>query len=212
MIGSELLRYKTDQLYLIADTETEGLSLGRSRPWQISYAVCTLKEVLSIKVRHLNWPLLSVSPEAARITRFDMASHLSIAEDPAVVLGDFEPLLYDPKYIVVGHNWLGFDAYVVQTWRRLCGRQGVDWSYLPRTLDTNALSKAYQKQWKPDRENMWAWQYRCLEHREKGLKSSLGAMARLFEVPYDERFAHDAAYDTRVNHGVLKGLVWGMEV
>ncbi len=211
MIGASLLRYREDQRFLIYDFETEGLSLYHSRPWQISYAICTLKKIESIVVRHLDWPDLKVSDGAARITRFDMRTHKSIAEDPSVVLADFDALIYDSQYHPTGHNILGFDVYVHQTWRRLCGKT-VDWSYVPRSLDTNALTKAYKKQFKPDLENLLAWQYKCMHFREKGLKSSLGSVAREFGLEYDERYAHDAAYDCRVNHGVLNKLIWSLEI
>lgn len=211
MIGSNLLRYRPDQRYLIFDVETEGLHLARTRPWQLAYAVCTLKGIESINVRHLNWPDLNVSLEAARVTRFDMATHMRIAEDPETVLRDFEALVNDPQYILTGHNILGFDAYVYQTWRRLCGRS-LDWSFMPRMLDTNVLSKAYRKGFKPEHDNLPAWQYKVMAWREKGLKTRLGVMAREFGIEYDERYAHDAAYDVRVNHGVLNKLVWSIEV
>lgn len=210
MIGSELLRYKPDQKFLIFDKETEGLNLFSSRPWQISYAICTVKEILDIKVRHIHWPDLYVSDQAARVTRFNMASHLRIAEDPEVVLKDFEALALDPQYILAGHNILGYDIYVWETWRRLISRT-TDWSYLPRILDTNCLMKAYKKGFAPSGDRL-TWQYKLLDYREKGLKSNLGVCAKEFKIPYDETRAHDAKYDTQINHAVLNKLIWAVEI
>lgn len=212
MIGSDLLRFKKDQLYLLYDEETEGLNLARSRPWQLSYAICTIDAIESLTVRHLNWPNLQVSPRAAQITRFNMAQHLSLAEDPAIVLRDFLALRDDPRYEVVGHNILGFDNEVTETWRRLCGFPVPDWAYLPRCLDTNALFKAHQKQFAPDPAGRLAWQYRCLNWREKGLKSSLGFACKTFGIPYDERRAHSADYDTEINHAVLRELLFRLDL
>lgn len=210
MIGSNLLRYKDDQLFLLHDWETEGLNLYNTRGWQLAYAICTIHRVISIKVRHLNWPNLNVSPEAARVTRFNMAEHLKIAEDPAVVMRDFNKLRYDPQYIRAGHNILGFDDYVTKAANRMLGLPHVESPEL-RALDTNALMKGYLKGWKPG-PDILATQYRWLNYREKGLKSSLGLCARTFSLEYDERQSHRADYDVYVNHGVLNKLVWSIEI
>jgi DNA polymerase III epsilon subunit-like protein len=214
MIGADLLRYQDNQRFLVLDGESNGLNLARSQPWQIAYAVCSLKQIEETVVRYPKWSDFVMSDEAAQVTRFDMKDYLSRAEDANEVLTDFEKLLLDPQYLIVGHNILGFDAYLIQTWRRLCGRSE-DWSFVPRMIDTLALSRAYRYSQTPDRTNFLAWQYRMLSirgSRAKGMGCSLGAMAREFQVPYDERLAHDAGYDIRVNHSVFNQLVWNLEV
>ncbi len=211
MIGENLLRYKYNQKFIVADVETEGLNLATTRAWQLSYAICNYKEIESINIRHLNWPNLLVSNEAAFVTRFNMHHHLSIAEDPKDVLLDFEKILYDPQYIIVGHNWLGFDCFVLNSMRKRIGLKS-DWSYLSRVIDTHALSKAFQKGWVPDKENLLSWQYKMINYREQGLKSSLGYMAKKFEIDYDEKQAHDAKYDTIINFNVLKKLIKEVEI
>ncbi len=213
MIGADLLRYQDQQRYLLLDCETESLNLARTRPWQIAYAICSNKGVESVNVRYPFWADLSVSDEAARITRFDKADYLARAEDPSTILTDLETLLLDPSYLILGHNILGFDHYVLATWRRLCGRP-TDWSWVPRTIDTLCLSRAYRFQIAPDRTDLLSWQYKMLTIRSKakGMGASLGAMAREFGIEYDERRAHDAQYDTTVNHEVFKRLIWEVEV
>ncbi len=214
MIGSDLLRYQDNQRFLCWDVETEGLSLTRARPWQIAYAICTIKGIESINVRYPLWEDLSVSEEAARVTRFDMKDYRARAEPADEVLKDFESILFDPSIMSLGHNLLGFDVYVVNTWRRLCG-QKTDWSFVPRVVDTLALSRAYRYGHAPDRSNPLAWQYKMLGirgTRAKGMGCSLGAMAREFGVEYDERQAHNASYDCHVNHAVFNKLAWSVEV
>lgn len=214
MIGADLLRYQDDQRFLIIDGESNGLNLHASQCWQIAYSICTLTSIEATVVRYPKWPDMVMSDEAARVTRFDMKDYLSRAEDPNAVLTDFEKLLYDPQYLIVAHNGLGFDAYLIQTWRRLCGRE-VDWSFVERMIDTLALSRAYRHQHTPDRDNPLAWQYKMLSirgTRTKGMGCSLGAMAREFGVEYDERRAHSADYDIDVTHKVLNKLVWSLEV
>lgn len=213
MIGADLLRFQDYQRYLIFDIESEGLSLTRSRPWQLAYALCTNRAIEAMTVRYPLFKDINVSDEAARVTRFDKSTYLARGEDPAQVLRDFEEIAMDPSVLVVGHNILGFDAYVWQTLRRLHGLP-TDWSYVPRMIDTLCLSRAYRFGLTPDLKAFTAWQYKMLTIRSKakGMGASLGAMAREFEVPYDERQAHDAAYDLQINHKVFRQLVYKVEV
>ncbi len=214
-LGADLLRYQDNQRFVIADFESEGLSLYRSRPWQLAYAICTTKTIESIHVCYPFYADLNVSEEAARITRFDKADYLARAEDPVKVLTDFEAVALDPSVKTVWHNGLGFDQYVWQTMRRLQGKP-TDWSYSRQIVDTLALSRAYRHQIAPERgAGFTAWQYKMLSlrgSRAKGMGCSLGAMAREFEIPYDERRAHDAQYDTGIGHAVFNRLIWSLDV
>lgn len=215
MVGSELSRYAVDRQYLIWDTETEGLNLAFHRPWELSYAVATLKDgIRFIKTVYIRFPDLVVSPEAARVTRFSRERYEALARPPEEVWEQFSPLLYSPDHHPAGHNVLGFDTYMVSTLRRALGMQP-DHSWTQRVLDTNALSKAYLKTWAPDRSSpdaLTSFQYRALSYRERGLKSNLGYMAKHLGIPYDEKQAHGAEYDTQINWEVLKGLIWKMEI
>jgi DNA polymerase III epsilon subunit-like protein len=213
MIGSELLRYQDHQRYILFDVETEGLNLGRSKPWQISYAICTNKRIESVVTRYPYYKDLNVSPEAAKITRFDHKSYVQASEDPLVILKDFEQIAMDPSYLILGHNILGFDAYMWQNMRHLSGLK-TDWSFIDRMVDTLALSRAYRHQIQPDLNNITAWQYKMLTLRKKGkgFGASLKAMAKEFLIEYDERYSHDAEYDCQVNHQVFQKLIWTIEV
>lgn len=213
MIGASLLRYQDNQRYCIADFETEGLSLTRSRPWQLSYAICTNRHIEKIVTRYPLYEDLNVSDEAARVTRFDKKAYLAQAEDPIKVLADFEEVAMDSSVCTIMHNGLGFDGYVWQTMRRLQGKP-LDWSFIPRLIDTLCLSRAYRFQIAPDLKAFTAWQYKMLTIRSKakGMGASLGAMAREFQIDYDERYAHDSEYDLKVTHEVFKKLIWCLEV
>ena len=64
MIGGELTRYAANQKFLVFDIESNGLNLHYSRPWELSYAVFSLKNgVESIKTRLIRWPNLQISDE-----------------------------------------------------------------------------------------------------------------------------------------------------
>lgn len=211
MIGSDLLRYQDNQRYNVSDVETNGLNLRSSLPWQLSYAVGTIKNTEKIVTRYIHWPDFKMSDEAARVTRFDMSVYKQRAEDPEAVLKDYEEILFDSATRFTGHNILGFDSYIIHQWRMRLGRTS-DWSFLKNCIDTNLLMKAMQKGWQPDRNNLLAWQYKMLDHREKGLKSSLGFACRHFGIDYNEQKAHDAGYDVEVNTKVLAKLIWSVEI
>jgi len=213
MIGAELLRYQKNQLYNISDVETNGLNLYESLPWQISYCVTTSTQIQKTVTRYIRWPNFKMNDDAARITRFNMATYLERAEDPELVLKDYEEVLFDPSVIFSGHNILAYDSYIIQRWRNKLGRS-TDWSFLQRCIDTNLLMKAIQKGFTPpsDKKYWLSWQYQVLNYRQKGLKSSLGFSCRHFQIPYDEKQAHDAGYDVRVNSQVLNKMIWAIEI
>jgi len=98
------------------------------------------------------------------------------ASPPEEVWRKFAKLLYSPDVRAVGHNLLGFDYGMISSWRAAMGMSyNHSWLYRP-LIDTNALAKAYYKGWKPEvanPETFLAWQYKVLDYREKGLKSSL---------------------------------------
>lgn len=221
MIGSELLRYRLDtQKVCVIDTETEGLALAYSRPWQVSYGIGTLRSLEAVSVRHVNWPGLDVSPEAAQVTRFNMADHLRIAEEPSTVVSDLDTYLFNPDYLIIWQNGLGFDAYILDILRQATGR-AQDWSYMPRTLDTMCLSKAYRLSVAPSGDRL-SWQYKLLHERlskkkvegdpKRGGGVNLGAMCKQFNIEYDPMRAHDASYDVSRTHLLLGQLIWQIEI
>ena len=77
----ELLRYNFKQRYVVFDTETEGLNLITSKPWQIAWIECEGKKVVKKHNRFIKWDNLNVSPEAARVTGFNRNHYESVAED-----------------------------------------------------------------------------------------------------------------------------------
>lgn len=211
MVGSDLLRYRSEQLFAVTDAETNGLNLRHSLPWQISYTLATQKNIVKQVTRYIYWKDFQMTEDAARVTRFDMNVYKERAEDADKVLKDCEEVWFDPSIRFSGHNILGYDAYIIDSWRQRLGRKS-DWSFLNGCIDTNLLMKAIQKGWQPDRENLLQWQYRVLNYREKGLKSSLGFSCRYFQIQYDEFRAHDANYDVSVNAELLSKQIWAIEI
>lgn len=211
-LGENLLRFKRNQKYIVADTETEGLNLYLSKPWQLAYARYEGNKLVEAKEEYIGWKDISVSKQAAFLTGFNLADYKRKSRPAAEVLGEIDKYLYDPEYIVVGHNWLGYDCFVHTTWRRLCGKKP-DYSYLNKCIDTNCLAKAIKKGIKkPDNVDSLTWQFQLLNFREKGLKTSLGEMCKYFGIPLDETKQHNAVYDIDINYQVFAKEIWEVEI
>lgn len=206
-----LLRFNYNQKYLVWDCETEGLNLIQSRPWQISWLVAKGDKILSQHDHFIAWKDLNISEDAKRITGFSEEKYLRKAEDPAEVFEKFSSFLYNPEYISVGQNLLGFDVYIVNVWRDLLGLKP-DYEYLKRLIDTKSISTAILKKIPVDRENFLAWQYKLLNHREKGVRTSQATMLKYFDIPHDSKKLHDAAYDVEMTFRIFRKQIFSIDI
>jgi DNA polymerase III alpha subunit (gram-positive type) len=211
VIGSELLRYQADQEYVIFDFETSGLNLFTDVPWQCSFIICTLDRIIETHDYYIKWDNLKVSRGAATVTGFNMDEYKRLARDPKEVLDIFESAIRPESRIPLGHNIIGYDTMIHQVWRRRLGLPA-DYSYLTRSIDTNALVKAYKKGFKIDQSNLLAFQYKMLNYRERGLKSSLSSVAREFGISFNEYDLHKGHKDIELNWQVWRKLVWSVEI
>jgi len=211
MIGAELLRYDKNRKYLVADFETTGLNLGYALPWQVSYAVFTMDKIIEEHDFLIFWPDLKMSVGAARVTGFNYEGYKQNAIDPEMVLKSLDAYLYDENIYPMGHNFCGYDCMIHGVWRRRLGLEE-DYSYLERAYDTVALSKAYKKGIKLDRENMQASQMKALGIVERGLKTNLAAMGKELHISFDENGLHNSLNDIRLNIEVFRQLVWKLEI
>lgn len=216
MIGTELLRYKKDQLFAAMDYETEGLNLLNSRPWQLGYVRFTLDKNIEVVNKYIYWKDLKVSAKAAAITRFDINDYKQKAEDPKKVYEEWADIRNSNSVKIVNQNWLGYDEMIENVWRRNIGlKPSYDYIYQPyKTYDTLALSRAIKKNIKPDTsssEAFLAWQFRMLSIREK-LKCSLGAIGKELGINFDELGLHNAVNDTILNAEVFRKQVWTLEL
>ena len=149
---NDLLRFKHNQNYIVIDTETEGLNLTSSKPWQASWVICRGNKIISKHDHFIRWDDISVSADAARITGFDKDHYYSKAEDPMLVLDKLSKYLYDPSFLIIGQNILGFDVYMLNVWRKQMGLAS-DYSYIDRIIDTKSISTAIFKNILPDKEH-----------------------------------------------------------
>lgn len=205
-----LLRFKPNQKYIIWDFETESLALSLTRPWQLSWLI--YENGKEYHEDHLlYWKDLNVSPDAARITRFDYNFWKEHAKDPAEILAKFNSYLYNPEYLIVGANLFGFDIYVLNTMRRILGLKS-DFSYIDRILDVQCIQKGIYMGLKSIPENRTAWQYQMYHYVKKGVKTSVKHLCGLYDIPYDENRAHDAKYDNSLCLEIFKKQILTIEI
>ena len=208
----DLLRFKFDQKYVIFDTETEGLNLVSSKPWQLAWIEAKGKKITKKQNRFLKWKELNVSEDAARITGFSNKDYLSKAEDPAVVFKEFMDLISQDDVIVVGQNILGYDLYMLGVIARNLNVK-IDYSFAKRCFDTKAIATAIAKDSKnPDKEDFLAWQLRYLNYRERGLKSNQKFLLQHYDIDFDEKKLHDALYDIEKNFEIFQKQLWELEI
>lgn len=190
----DLLRFNFDQKYVILDTETEGLNLLNSRPWQISWITAKGKSITSKNDRYVKWDDLKVSPEAARITRFDRFQYDKVSEEPSKVLEDLWKVLSDPSYLIIGQNILGYDIYILNVLRKFCGRKS-DYSYINRILDTRCIAMAIAMGHKQINKSDLNFQFKLLSHRDKKIKTSQASLLKHYQIDHDPNMLHNALVD-----------------
>ena len=208
----DLLRFKFDQKYIIFDTETEGLNLVSSKPWQLAWIEATGKKIIKKQNRFLKWDDLNVSDDAARITGFNKQDYISKAEDPEKVYKEFMDLIMDEDVIIVGQNILGYDIYMLGVIARNLGVE-IDYSFISRILDTKVIATALGKGNKtPDKDDMLTWQLRYLNYRERGLKTNQKFLLQHYEIPFDENQLHEALYDIEKNFEIFQKQLWELDI
>lgn len=210
-MDESLLRFDKNQKYLVFDTETEGLNLIRSRPWQVAWLVVEGGKILEKHDMFLDWPNLDVSAGAAKITGFTMKEYNKRKESPRKVWEKFSKYLYDKDTFIVGQNLLGFDVYMVNIWRELMKLEA-DYSYVERIIDTKALAVAIAKDIPVDKDDFISWQYRLINHRERKLKTSQAFLLKKYNIDHDPKRLHDALYDIEMNFKVFRKQLFDLEI
>ena len=208
----DLLRFKFDQKYVIFDTETEGLNLVTSKPWQLAWIETEGKKIKKKQNRFLMWEDLNVSEDAARVTGFNYESYAQKAEDPTIIYKDFIDLISQDDVIIVGQNLLGYDIYILGVIARQLGFN-IDYSFVDRIFDTKAIATALAKGNKnPDKEDFISWQLKWLNYRERGLKTNQKYLLEYYDIDFDAKKLHDALYDIEKNFEIFLKQIWELEI
>jgi DNA polymerase III epsilon subunit-like protein len=208
----DLLRFKFNQKYIIFDTETEGLNLVTSKPWQLAWIEAEGKQIKKKQNRFLMWEDLNVSEDAARVTGFDYKSYVKQAEDPAIVYEEFIDLINQDDVMIIGQNLLGYDIYILGVIARQLGLK-IDYSFVNRIFDTKAIATALAKGNKtPDNDDFASWQIKWLNYRERGLKSNQKYLLEYYNIDFDPKKLHDALYDIEKNFEIFLKQIWELEI
>jgi len=213
-MSEDLLRFNNDQKYVFFDFETCGLNLGslRNKPWQLAFIIIERGKIVEQHDYWLKWKDINVSDGAAKVTGWTQKKYDEKAVDPIKPIEHFEKYLYDPSYLKVGHNILGFDVYMHGLCRRLVGKQP-DYSYLPHLIDTLAISRAINSEIEYIKnEDFLQWQYRVMSLRVRKGRNKLIDLCKKYEIPFNMKKLHDALYDIQKNYEVFKKMIWNIEI
>ena len=201
----------SNQKYLVFDTETEGLNLHSSKTWQLSWIICQGSKILETHDEFIAHKHLNVSEGAKRVTGFNWETYNKKSKTLSQVWSKFEKYIFDPQYIVVGQNLLGFDVYMIAALQRMLG-QTPDYSYLPRIYDTRALAKAYREEHDRPKGNLLSWQYKIINDRTLKAKVSQNQLLKFFDIDFDEDKLHDALYDIKMCYQIFLKLKKHMDL
>lgn len=196
-----------NKLILSADFETESLSELYALPWQIGFTIYKNGQKLESFGSYLKWHRpLNVSPGAARATHYNPFIVEKEAKPAKEVLEHFWRYLYNKDYTILFHNGLGYDVQINNVARREL-ELPPDYSFVPRILDSNAIARGLKMGLKPkEGENLMAWQYKMLNIRAKGVKTSVLALCKEHSIECDENRLHEATYDTERTYDILREL------
>ena len=187
----------SNQKYIVFDTETEGLNLFSSKTWQLSWIVCQGNKILETHDEFIAHKELNIPKVVKNLTGFNWDIYNSKSRSLEEVWNKFEKYLFDPQYIIVGQNLLGFDVYMIAILQRLLGQQP-DYSYLSRIYDTRALGKAYREELQKPKGDFLSWQYKIINDRSLKAKASQNQLLKFFDIDFDQDKLHNALYDIQM--------------
>lgn len=200
-----------NQKYIVFDTETEGLNLHSSRPWQLSWIVCEGNRVLKTYDKYISFDDLSIPKVVQNLTGFSWSKYNDKKEPLKDVLPLFKSYILNPEYKIVGQNLLGFDVYMIAELERLLG-QKPDYSYLNRIYDTVALGKAFREGLQKPSSDFLSWQYKVIHDRSLKAKASQLQLLKYFGIDFDENKLHEAVYDINMCFKVFLAIKKQMEL
>lgn len=198
-----------NQRIYFADTETEGLNLNTSRPWEFAWVVMENGVIVDSQSRYLWWEDLNVNPKAAEVTGFNYKKYEKIAKCPKEVYKEIAPWFFGNDLLGF-HNGLKFDVYQIRNWFREIG-ESTDFDWVSRVVDTNALAKAFLSGARPEFDNFDAWQLRWANFIKKGLKSNVTYLCNEWGIEIDASRTHQGDYDCFLTAQIFKKLAYNFQ-
>lgn len=212
-MDEHLLRFDKKSKIVFYDTETQNLCLNEcsNLPWQVGYVVIQGDKILEQENMFVKWPTpLKVSEAAARITHYDENIVQKNGIPPIEVFNKIDKVFKDADYIM-GHNILGFDTYVINSFRRTLGKPTA--FFLDKTIDTFALAKAIRLGIiKRPEYGLADFQYKVLSKKAAKTKCSLTDLGKEHQIEHDYANLHDALCDIELNIKVWHKLKWMVEI
>tara|TARA_B100002019_G_scaffold277821_1_gene278037 strand:+ start:62 stop:589 length:528 start_codon:yes stop_codon:yes gene_type:complete len=167
------------------------------------------KKIIDRKNFFIKWDTkLKISQDAARMTGYSEKNMKKNAVSPEEAFPTIHDWLENCDYIC-GHNVLGFDIYLLRGLYKYFNKNYQP--LVPKVIDTFAVAKGIKLNYKYDKnQDFTEYQYRVINTIKRGLKCSLGALGKEFDIDHDESKLHDALVDLELNVKVwnhLKSLV-----
>ncbi len=212
-MDEDFLRFDKEKEYVFIDCETFNLCLNscHNLPWQIAMLKVVGDKKIAEKNFYIKWDTnLEISPEAARITRFNPKTLEKKGLTPEEVFPTIEDWLDNCDY-VVGHNTLGFDIYLIKDYYRYMGKPYRH--LMHKMIDTNCIAKGikFGVHYK-NTDDLLQYQYKMYHERRKGIRTNLTAMGKEYEIEHDYSKLHDAIVDLELNLKVWNKLKWQIEL
>lgn len=197
---------------LLFDYETTGLSLILARPWQLAFNISKGGKIIKEEEHYIWWDNLQMPEYLKKKIHFDEAKYRRLAKPADEVFEIFEKYLYDPEYLIAGHNIIGYDLGVHYSASKVLGRWK-GWSFMDRVIDTLCLARHLHNGTKPSADNFLGDCMKEIGRPPRGAKkANLGALCKEFGIEFSDQDAHDAKYDIEKNVEVLNKLIYALDI
>lgn len=209
----KLLRFEKDKTIVFIDCETFNLCLNftHNLPWQISMLKVQGDHIQSSKDFYIKWDThLTIGKEAARITRYSEKKMEKLGITPEEAYPTIKDWLDNADYII-GHNILGFDIYLI---KGLYEYMGDDYTPLvEKMIDTNCIARGIKSgmDYVPE-DDFLEYQYKMVNKRIKGVRTSLTALGKEYELEHDYDKLHNALVDLELNLKLWNKLKWQIDL
>ena len=213
-MDEHLLRFdKTSELVFI-DMETENLCLHMdyNLPWQVAMLSVKGSEVVDYYNQYLKWHRpFNVSQGAAIATRYD-APKVERLGIPAREVVERTVEWTDRARYIIGHNFIGFDIYLLIKFYVMCGRsiKGL----AEKMIDTHPIAKGLKLQdfFDPKKSTLLEYQYRMVHTIAKGVKTNTLTLGKELEIEHDYENLHDAYVDLQLLIKIWNKLKYQVDI
>lgn len=218
-MDKDLLRFDKKSTFVFCDFETYNLCLNfaHNRPWQAGLIKVKGNKIIDSLDLHIKWDTkLKIGEEAARITKYSESNFRKRCIDHKKAFKQMSPWLDKCDYIV-GHNFLGFDIYLLKGYYEIMGK---DYSHLVgKIIDTNCLARGLKYEipfrrgnGKLTQEELLLYQYKIMNTKRRRVRSNLQSLGKEYTIDHDYDTLHDALSDLRLNMKVWNKLKLQIEI